>query len=242
MVVYSRRLLIWWGLLFCCKLGSRRQLDYQFRDLETHILDNINRWAHCQQQSLPVNKTLSHFLDHVGPAHLAKLHTECVRRLIRNKVLDTARRHLVHALLCQQTDGQQHHSFAWITNCRLKPTDVRAIACGTGRVRSKIENQGFNTQKNSGSNLGHAYSAHVDILKVFYYLLQIAHLFLQMFEMGSLLGRLAREYGCSPLQLFGSLKNLASRLLDCLRYFRLDDQSFDPKAAARGQIRLCDSS
>src|SRR5437899_440730 len=28
-VVYPKRFLLWWGLLFVCKLGSRRQLDYQ---------------------------------------------------------------------------------------------------------------------------------------------------------------------------------------------------------------------
>ena len=71
MVEYDRRFLLWWGLLlFCFKLGSRRQLDFQLRDLETHMLANVNRLANTTQESLPVNKTLSHFLGHVGsPAH-----------------------------------------------------------------------------------------------------------------------------------------------------------------------------
>jgi len=96
---------------------------------------------------------------------------------------------------------------------------------------------GFNIQKNSGLNLEHAYSTDPDVMKSFYYLLQIAHLFLQMFEMGSLLRRLAQDYSASPRQLFGSLKNLAKRLLDCFRYFQLDDEAFE---ITSGQIRLCD--
>ena len=43
------------------------------------------------------------------------------------------------------------------------------------------------------------------------------------------------------MQLFGSLKNLARRLLDAFRYRVLNDQAFDPLHAASIQIRL-DSS
>ena len=63
-----------------------------------------------------------------------------------------------------------------------------------------------------------------------------------MFEMGSLLQHLAREYSRSPRQLFGSLQNLAQRLLEGFRYFLLPEEVFDRAVAARGQIRLCDSS
>ena len=68
---------------------------------------------------------------------------------------------------------------------------------------------------------------------------QLRHLFLRMFEMGSLLQHLAKEYGRSPLQLFGSLKNFNQRLLECFRYFKLGEETF---ASASCQIRLVDSS
>jgi len=115
-----------------------------------------------------------------------------------------------------------------------------ALAAGGGRVRFKIENQGFNIQKNSGLNLEHAYSTGVDTMKSFYYLLQIAHLFLQMLEMGSLLRQLARQYDSTPMRLFGSLKNIAQRLLECFRYFHLEAEVFDP--TEQFQIRLADST
>src|SRR5688572_17747763 len=92
MVEYEAPFLCWWGLLlFCCKLGSRRQLDYELRDLELAVLHNVNRLAQTKQESLPVNKTLSHYASHVGSPAFAQLRTDCVRRLIRNKVLDAIR-------------------------------------------------------------------------------------------------------------------------------------------------------
>ena len=56
-----------------------------------------------------------------------------------------------------------------------------------------------------------------------------------------LAGVVAAELGRTPMQLFGSLKNLARRLLDAFRYMILNDQAFDSLRAASIQIRL-DSS
>ena len=427
MVTYEARFLLWWGLLlFCFKLGSRRDLDYKLRDLELCVLDNANQLAQTQQATLPVHKTLDHYLGHLGSAALADLRHRCVHRLIRNKVLDRfrfdgefviatdgtgylvfkerhcpqclehsngtsvyylhpvleakivhasglaisigtefienplpeersgrhpfkltdyeavkqdcelkaflrlaprlkkdfpqtrfclvtdslmacgpvltvceqhqrsyvltfkpgrapalwadfqgvlklcpanrlkvrspdgkiqqlfrwandlhyvdsdKRCHTVHALVCEETVDGQTQTYAWMTNKRPSAANVVSGAAEAGRVRFKIENQGFNIQKNSGLNLEHAYSLGTDTLKCYYYLLQIAHQFLQMLEMGSLLQQLARRYGATPLALFGSLKNIAQFLLDCFRYFRLDAEVFNPTKAF--QIRLIDSS
>jgi hypothetical protein len=63
LVVYHKRFLTWWGLgLFLCKLGSRRQLDYQFNGDGPEVLANLNRLAGTAQDSRPVNKTLEYFL------------------------------------------------------------------------------------------------------------------------------------------------------------------------------------
>jgi hypothetical protein len=77
--------------------------------------------------------------------------------------------------------------------------------------------------------------------KPYYYLLQITHMILQLVEIGSLLRNLAAEFRRTPFQLFGSLKNLARRLLNAFRWMILNDQAFDPLRAASIQIRL-DSS
>src|SRR5262249_56015524 len=96
-----------------------------------------------------------------------------------------------------------------------------------------------NVQKNSGLNLEHAYSegAH---WAAYYYLLQIAHVLLQLLEKGSLLRRLAQEQGkASAVALFGSLKNMAERLLESLRNLWWPEEAFAP---ARLQIRFDSSS
>lgn len=405
-VVYHRRFLLWWGIgLFLFKLGSRRQLDFDLRCEETYLLTNLNRLAQTHQETLPVHKTLVHFLSHVGWEPLVRLRTQMMRRLIRMKALDPSRlqRHLVlavdatghlafskrhcpqclvfdhdsrtyylhevleaklvtpgglalslanefienadasgasdsearkqdceskafqrlapqiknafpqllllltsdslyacapvirtceqnhwayvftfkstrlptaweefqallrltplsrrrvqlpdgtvqvyrwvhglphedehgrlyhvNAIQCEETPpGESPALFAWITNLPVTAQNVVEIATKGGRLRSKIENQGFNIQKNSGLNLEHAYSTDPEILKAFYVLLQIAHLLLQLVEQGSLLKNLARQAGkATALELFGSLKNIARRLLEAFRYFPIPDAAY----------------
>jgi len=413
-IKYDKRLLVWWGLLlFCCKLGSRRQLDFGLRDGAPSVLANVNRLAGTQQRTLPVHDTLDHFLRHLGSASLAGLRTQMLRRLVRMKALDTARLlgrvvvaidgtghlhfarphcpqclvrqyvthdvylHMVeeakvvgpsgmalsigtafienaevparagrdmeewkqdcevtalrrllpalkaafpqtpiclagdalyachpiielveaqgwtyvftfkpgnmqtawtdfHAVLGRSPeqrlrvtlpDGTRHvyrwasgvtaeatdhrlysvnavqceettrtgvtTAFAWITNLPVNRETVVEIAMKGGRCRWTIENQGFNLQKNSELHLEHAYSTDPDGLKAYYYLLQIAHIMLQLLERGSLLRQVAVAQGKTVLTLFGSLKNIARRLLEDLRHGLLPEE---PRMAI--QIRL----
>lgn len=414
-ITYDRRFLAWWGVaLFLFKLGSRRQLDYDLRDLETQVLDNLNRLAGTSQDSLPVDGTLDHFVGHVGAPAFADVRTQMIRRLIRMKVLDderllghfvvatdgsgwlkfrtrhcdrcltqthgdttvylhmileaklvgstglalsvgtefienepgtptilsdddktkqdcelkaldrlapalkkdfpqlpiclssdslygcgraieiadrsgwpyvftfkegrmpavwsefrrlldlspanrlvvrlpngaeqvyrwvnalsyedsAKRGHTFNALECLETTAGVTTRFAWMTNLPVDTRSVVPIATKGGRIRSKIENQGFNIQKNSDFNLEHSFSDNPDKLKAYYYFLQIAHIILQLLEKGSLLRHLAKR---SPSDFFGSLRNIARRLLESFRYLRLSDTAFDPTVAARIQIRL----
>ncbi len=106
------------------------------------------------------------------------------------------------------------------------------VATKGGRERWRAENEGFNTQKNSGLNLEHAYSH--TCWAAYYFLLQIAHLLLQLVEKGSLLRRLAQEQGKrTAVELFGSLKNMAQRLLESLRYRHWPDEVFDRTGCRR---------
>ncbi|MBI3412057.1 MAG: hypothetical protein HY040_27315 [Planctomycetes bacterium] len=142
----------------------------------------------------------------------------------------------VTAIQCEETVDGQTTTWAWITNLKVNAETVISVATKGGRHRWHIENQGFNTQKNSGLNLEHAYSHRC--WQAFYYLLQIAHLILQLVEKGNLLRQLAQELDKTPAQLFGSLKNIARRLLESFRFVRIQDEAYDPVAAAQIQIRL----
>ena len=147
----------------------------------------------------------------------------------------------VNALECTETDKEGNKTqWSWLTSLELNHETVVAIATRGGRQRWREENEGFNTQKNSGLNLEHAYSH--TCWAAYYFLLQIAHLLLQLVEKGSLLRRLAQEQGKrTAVELFGSLKNIAQRLLDSLRYYRWPEEAFDRVNAGGIQIRL-DSS
>ena len=57
----------------------------------------------------------------------------------------------------------------------------------TGRIRWKIENEGFNIQKNHGYGLSHKYSrVSMTATKNYYHCMQIAHMINQLYELGSL--------------------------------------------------------
>jgi hypothetical protein len=152
-----------------------------------------------------------------------------------------ARAWILQAIACTETRPEGEESeWSWVTSLEVSHQTVVAVATQGGRVRWRAENEGLNTQKNSGLNLEHA-SSHT-CWAACYFLLQIAHLLLQLVEKGSLLSRLAQEQGKrTAVALYGSLKNMAQRLLESLRYRHWPDEVFDPAAAGSIQIRL-DSS
>ena len=65
-----------------------------------------------------------------------------------------------------------------ITNKNIKETIY------LGRQRWKIENEGFNTQKNGTFDIGHLYSKDSTAIKVHYLMIQIAHIIRQLLEKG----------------------------------------------------------
>jgi hypothetical protein len=143
--------------------------------------------------------------------------------------------HELTVLQCLETKRKkgQHEctKFKWITNLNLTTKSVHTVATDGGRIRWKVENEGFNIQKNGGYELEHAYSNNHNAAKVFYFFLQIAHIIAQLINKGSLLKKLVT----TPL---GSHKNFAFRLLEAWRNARITLQDLDPVALAKIQIRF----
>lgn len=73
----------------------------------------------------------------------------------------------------------QQASFTFLTNFPLKKSQVPSFVAA-GRNRWSIENQGFNTQKNHGYFLEHPFSHNYQAMKNHYFLIQIAHLLVQL--------------------------------------------------------------
>lgn len=78
--------------------------------------------------------------------------------------------------------------FSYVTNLNLGNTLQQQQGTipklvKAGRMRWKIENQGFNTQKNLGYNLGHKFSRKsIRLQEVYYVLMQMAHIILQIVQ------------------------------------------------------------
>jgi len=146
------------------------------------------------------------------------------------------KKHTLGVLECVESKpeakGQSRTTrFRWITNFRLKDRQVIELANEGGRIRWKIENEGFNVQKNGGYELEHAYTTDPTASKIFYFLLQMAHLLTQLIEKGSLF-RQAFPTGV------GSTKNIALRLLEAWRNLRLSGNQIQEMRDAHLQIRF----
>ena len=137
----------------------------------------------------------------------------------------------LNVLQCEETDKDGKKStWAWLTCPKVLVTaqTVQEVASQGGRPRWCIENEGFNMQKNSELNMEHAYSEG-DHWALYYYLLQIAHILLQLLERGSLLLKLAQEQGKrSAVGWLGSLKNIPLRLVESLRNGAWPEEAFKP--------------
>lgn len=146
--------------------------------------------------------------------------------------------HTLSVLECMETKpwkGERRTTkFKWVMSHKVTSNNAVAFANSGGRIRWKVENEGFNVQKNGGYGLEHAYSQNTSSCKVFYFLLQIAHMLSQLLQKGSLLRNIFPR-GC------GSAKNLARLLLEAWRTIRLTSERIRDICTSRFQIRF-DSS
>ncbi|MFC1461863.1 hypothetical protein ACFLQR_05035 [Verrucomicrobiota bacterium] len=131
-----------------------------------------------------------------------------------------------NVLFCrEQLHEDEATNFVWLTNFQLYKNNIQNIAKKGGRLRWKIENEGFNVQKNDGYEMEHPYSEHKNGFRIFYILLLIAHYITQLILHGSLIRALVKS--------FGSAKNFARRLSESFRNHWLPDD-----LALPGQIRF----
>ncbi len=75
--------------------------------------------------------------------------------------------------------------FNYITDLKVTNKNINEIV-DMGRRRWKIENEGFNIQKNGTYNISHLCSRNENALKIHYLFIQIAHTIRQLLELGSL--------------------------------------------------------
>lgn len=71
--------------------------------------------------------------------------------------------------------------FQWLTSIRITKTNAEKMS-GAGRKRWKIENEGFNRQKNWQGDITHACSWNANAMKCHYLMIQISDMVKQLYE------------------------------------------------------------
>lgn len=127
-----------------------------------------------------------------------------------------------HKLSClEYAEDGKPHPFLFLTDLPLSRRNAPF-----GRRRWKIENQGFNAQKNHGFSLGHLFSRNYQAMKNHYYLIQIGHMIAQIMDAWESLWKSVRQ----------SKEQKHKRILESWKTQRLSD--FDLQTPSRFQIRL----
>jgi hypothetical protein len=222
-------------------------LDGLFAGGPTFTLCETYHWKYLivlQEDDIPYINDEFRVLSPLAPENHVEFHTG-VQSEIRQDLRwvndidyqDSKRQlHRVAVLECWEdkprADQEQRATrFKWVTNFRVTPHNVVTLANQGGRLRWKIENEGFNVQKNGGYALEHVYTQDDNAAKIFYLLLQIAHLLAILIQDGSLFRRAFPDG-------VGSAKNLASRLLEAWRNLHLSPAELLHMLNLRRQIRF----
>jgi len=113
-----------------------------------------------------------------------------------------------------ETKDDKIGRFVFVTDLAIDSSNVGELAM-SGRLRFKIENEGFNALKNLGYGLGRKYSrTSNEAMKNYVSLMQIAHLMNQLYELSSLARPLLRGKT--------TIKHLWKRLMSALLEVTLD--------------------
>jgi hypothetical protein len=198
--------------------------------LKDHDMPSVNQEFEVLSKLLPQNRCSCR------PVKNAEV-SQCFRWVENISYVDTNRRqHTLSVIECLETKPDEKGvmkttKFKWVTRLPISAKTVAHLANNGGRIRWKVENEGFNVQKNGGYGLEHAYTSNSTSAKIFYFLLQIAHMLAQLLDRGSLLRNLVPAG-------FGSAKNLAFRLLEAWRNARLTEADIHSLLRRRFQIRL----
>ena len=120
--------------------------------------------------------------------------------------------------------------YVFVTSLKLNKNNAEQISF-SGRLRWKIENEGFNEQKNNGYGLKHKYSeVSLGATKNYYQALQIAAMINQLVVLGQKLKQYLRKKI--------TIKHLWTELLAFLKYRSVDGEYIKQLLDTRIQIRL----
>ncbi len=103
------------------------------------------------------------------------------------------KKHCLNAIKYEELQNNKLVSFRYVTNLNINNDNIKDIVT-MGRRRWKIENEGFNEQKNGSFNISHLCSHFDNALKIHYLFIQIAHTIRQLLELGSLVYKEVKKF------------------------------------------------
>jgi hypothetical protein len=152
-----------WEYIIRFKSGSIKTLSKEFEDIKN--LENKSVVVEDHKNKIYRKYAYVNNLDY-------KVHSISVAELEETKIEIKA-----------EKEVRKVTTFKYISSIRLSnKTVIEAVA--TGRMRWKIENEGFNVQKNHGYEIHHLKSTNVNAMKNHYLLIQIAHIIRQIYDRG----------------------------------------------------------
>ena len=99
----------------------------------------------------------------------------------------------IHWCACEEVVEQTCTHFVYLSSLEMDWYSVLELT-ESGRLRWKIEHEGFDVQKHHGDGLGHQFSrGSMLAINNYYQLMQIAHMMNQLFELSSLLAAVRRS-------------------------------------------------
>ena len=176
----------------------------------------------------------------LAPTHcLERQPNESTQQRFRwgHNLIHGEQRHRFHVVFCRETTRSEAGiltvtNFGWGTSLRPDRNNVVELGNHGGRARWKIENEGFNTLKNSIFGLEHGYGTIHEALMNWHHLIEVAFILLQLVEHSDIIGKLppppeaarARR-SKKPLRLilarYKTLKNFRETLRHAFLYLRL---------------------
>lgn len=184
---------------------------------------NENHWAyiltHKKSRQPLLAESYEWICEGSGAKEVKKIGTEKGTGRFVNHVEETAGKEQIANMYdyCYETTDKtgekESHAFQWITNIELTEKNLEEMITAR-RGRWKIENEGFNNQKNGIYDIEHLNSRNSNAMKNHYLLTQIADLLMQLY------------LGWNPLvKVIGqSIKNTSSRLLESFRRQTVTDE------------------
>ena len=187
-----------WKFVFTFKDDSLKTVWRQLKDIDRQTIEKVKK-KNQQGQWIYERHSFTNGLDYK-----------------RHKI------NFVEHLLCAN-DGEIMERHVHLTNLKVNNGNVAQISL-EGRMRWKIENEGFNCQKNHGYGLGHKYARKdLNTIKNYYLLMQIGHMISQLVErlnsFKSALNQSGKTFKAAVEEVVSAVKENTLALMETFRSF-----------------------